>query len=158
MVRTVCTDKFSHFVVRSSQSFNHYCIHPITSFLLSGHKSKTRHQTNRNRLCLFMMLSKSLVWLILASSSHSFTVFTPRIASPPSVSSLGSTTLAPPEVISSNTTGITAWECDEDAVCVQVPACDDQICRTSLDVRIHGEWYDLSGTLRLPCAYSFKYL
>jgi len=37
------------------------------------------------------------------------------------------------------------WECDEDANCVEVPACDDEVCRTSLDVRIHGEWYDLSG-------------
>jgi acyl-lipid Delta6-acetylenase / acyl-lipid (9-3)-desaturase len=39
----------------------------------------------------------------------------------------------------------TSWQCDEDAVCVQVPACDEQACRTSLDVRIHGKWYDLSG-------------
>jgi len=37
------------------------------------------------------------------------------------------------------------WECDDEANCVEIPACDDQICRTSLDVRIHGEWYDLSG-------------
>ena len=39
------------------------------------------------------------------------------------------------------------WECDDEANCVQVPACDDEGCRTSLDVRIHGEWYDLSGEL-----------
>jgi len=39
----------------------------------------------------------------------------------------------------------TTWECDEDANCVAVPACDDQVCRTSLDVRLHGTWYDLSG-------------
>lgn len=38
-----------------------------------------------------------------------------------------------------------AWECDEDANCVQVDACDEEQCRTTLDVRIHGEWYDLSG-------------
>mmetsp|Transcript_24708 Transcript_24708/g.36640 ORF Transcript_24708/g.36640 Transcript_24708/m.36640 type:complete len:476 (+) Transcript_24708:104-1531(+) len=37
------------------------------------------------------------------------------------------------------------WECDEEANCVQVPACDEEQCRTTLDVRIHGEWYDLSG-------------
>lgn len=37
------------------------------------------------------------------------------------------------------------WECDDEANCVQVPACDNEGCRTSLDVRIHGEWYDLSG-------------
>ena len=39
----------------------------------------------------------------------------------------------------------TTWECDEDAQCVEVPACDEEECRTSLDVRIHGEWYDLTG-------------
>eukprot|EP00586_Coscinodiscus_wailesii_P014166 CAMPEP_0172506006 /NCGR_PEP_ID=MMETSP1066-20121228/191078_1 /TAXON_ID=671091 /ORGANISM="Coscinodiscus wailesii, Strain CCMP2513" /LENGTH=467 /DNA_ID=CAMNT_0013282847 /DNA_START=189 /DNA_END=1592 /DNA_ORIENTATION=+ len=39
----------------------------------------------------------------------------------------------------------TAWECDEDAKCVEVPACDEEACRTTLDVRIHGTWYDLSG-------------
>mmetsp|Transcript_12623 Transcript_12623/g.23665 ORF Transcript_12623/g.23665 Transcript_12623/m.23665 type:complete len:512 (+) Transcript_12623:3745-5280(+) len=38
-----------------------------------------------------------------------------------------------------------AWECDEDANCVQVDACDEEKCRTTLDVRIHGQWYDLSG-------------
>jgi fatty acid desaturase len=38
-----------------------------------------------------------------------------------------------------------AYDCDEDANCVIVDACDDEQCRTSLDVRIHGKWYDLSG-------------
>lgn len=38
------------------------------------------------------------------------------------------------------------WECDDELLeCVEVPACDEEKCRTSLDVRIHGEWYDLSG-------------
>lgn len=37
------------------------------------------------------------------------------------------------------------WECDEDANCVEVDPCDDNGCRTSLDIRIHGQWYDLSG-------------
>jgi acyl-lipid Delta6-acetylenase / acyl-lipid (9-3)-desaturase len=37
------------------------------------------------------------------------------------------------------------WECDDEANCVEVPACDEEQCRTSLDVRIHGTWYDLSG-------------
>ena len=37
------------------------------------------------------------------------------------------------------------WDCDDEANCVQVPACDEEVCRTSLDVRIHNEWYDLSG-------------
>jgi len=38
-----------------------------------------------------------------------------------------------------------AWECDDEANCVEVDACDENECRTTLDVRIHGEWYDLSG-------------
>lgn len=45
----------------------------------------------------------------------------------------------------SPTTAATAWLCDDEAVCVEVPACDEQVCRTSLDVRIHNKWYDLSG-------------
>jgi hypothetical protein len=40
----------------------------------------------------------------------------------------------------------TTWECDDELTkCVEVPACDEEVCRTSLDVRIHGEWYDLTG-------------
>lgn len=39
----------------------------------------------------------------------------------------------------------TAWECNEDAECVEIPACDEEVCRTSLDVRIHNTWYNLSG-------------
>jgi len=40
----------------------------------------------------------------------------------------------------------TTWECDDDLQqCVEVPACDEDGCRTTLDVRINGEWYDLSG-------------
>jgi len=37
------------------------------------------------------------------------------------------------------------WDCNEEAECVQVARCDEERCQTSLDVRIHGEWYDLSG-------------
>mmetsp|Transcript_24546 Transcript_24546/g.44061 ORF Transcript_24546/g.44061 Transcript_24546/m.44061 type:complete len:502 (+) Transcript_24546:176-1681(+) len=39
----------------------------------------------------------------------------------------------------------TAFDCNEEAECVEVPACDDEKCRTTLDVRIHNTWYDLSG-------------
>lgn len=39
----------------------------------------------------------------------------------------------------------TTWECDEEANCIQVDACDQEVCRTSLDVRIHNTWFDLSG-------------
>ena len=37
------------------------------------------------------------------------------------------------------------WDCDDAANCVEVDPCDEVKCRTSLDVRIHGQWYDLSG-------------
>jgi len=39
----------------------------------------------------------------------------------------------------------TSFDCDEEVNCVEVPACDEDGCRTSLDVRIDGTWYDLSG-------------
>jgi len=60
---------------------------------------------------------------------------------------LKSTTLEPETKtpVLSNTTGLSSWQCDEEAVCVEVPACDEEQCRTSLDVRIHDTWYDLSG-------------
>lgn len=51
-------------------------------------------------------------------------------------------------VVTEDVNGISdpkAWECDEEANCVQIDACDEEQCRTTLDVRIHGEWYDLSG-------------
>ena len=62
-----------------------------------------------------------------------------------------SNTLESPPTISNNTSSIIeplagTWECNEEAECVQVPECNDEECRTSLDVRIHGEWYDLTGT------------
>jgi len=45
----------------------------------------------------------------------------------------------------SNNTGLASWDCDEEATCEEVAACDEVKCRTSLDVRIHDTWYDLSG-------------
>ena len=48
-----------------------------------------------------------------------------------------------------------SWKCNDDAECERVPECDDNGCRTSLDVRIHGEWYDLTGTFSvLHCVAS----
>jgi len=38
-----------------------------------------------------------------------------------------------------------AWDCDDEINCKEVPKCDKEKCRTTLDVRIHGEWFDLSG-------------
>ena len=44
-----------------------------------------------------------------------------------------------------------SWECNDNADCKEVPECDEKglSCKTSLDVRIHGDWYDLTGTLRV---------
>eukprot|EP00543_Licmophora_paradoxa_P010954 CAMPEP_0202476512 /NCGR_PEP_ID=MMETSP1360-20130828/93461_1 /ASSEMBLY_ACC=CAM_ASM_000848 /TAXON_ID=515479 /ORGANISM="Licmophora paradoxa, Strain CCMP2313" /LENGTH=375 /DNA_ID=CAMNT_0049103723 /DNA_START=172 /DNA_END=1296 /DNA_ORIENTATION=+ len=55
------------------------------------------------------------------------------------------TSLNPPSTSTTTTTTPSAYDCDENANCVEVDACDEQSCRTSLDVRIHGTWYDLSG-------------
>lgn len=52
---------------------------------------------------------------------------------------------APAPTVDDGSAAPTAWECDEEAACLEVPACDEAECRTTLDVRIHGTWYDLSG-------------
>ena len=61
-------------------------------------------------------------------------------------SALKATTLDPSTLVNGGAVAPAGWECDAEANCVEVPACNDQVCRTSLDVRIHGQWYDLSGT------------
>uniref|UniRef100_A0A7S1YLP1 Cytochrome b5 heme-binding domain-containing protein n=1 Tax=Grammatophora oceanica TaxID=210454 RepID=A0A7S1YLP1_9STRA len=56
------------------------------------------------------------------------------------------TTLEPPTKVNGDATKeAVGWDCDDEANCVQVDPCNEESCRTSLDVRIHGEWYDLSG-------------
>eukprot|EP00816_Leptocylindrus_hargravesii_P001428 CAMPEP_0196819702 /NCGR_PEP_ID=MMETSP1362-20130617/71801_1 /TAXON_ID=163516 /ORGANISM="Leptocylindrus danicus, Strain CCMP1856" /LENGTH=500 /DNA_ID=CAMNT_0042198283 /DNA_START=23 /DNA_END=1525 /DNA_ORIENTATION=- len=48
--------------------------------------------------------------------------------------------------VSPNRSEPTTWECDDDLTeCKEVPACNEVECRTSLDVRIHDTWYDLTG-------------
>lgn len=76
-----------------------------------------------------------------ASTAHAF-VPQQILVSRTMVTSLRSATLETPPAATEEPT---TWECDDDAQCVEVPACDEEACRTSLDVRIHGEWYDLSG-------------
>ena len=89
--------------------------------------------------------SASRCFLLAAIAAYNVDAFAPtRLAtqrSLPSVKPFRASTLEP----TSTTTGPTTWECDEDAQCVEVPACNEEECRTSLDVRIHGDWYDLSG-------------
>jgi acyl-lipid Delta6-acetylenase / acyl-lipid (9-3)-desaturase len=77
-----------------------------------------------------------------------------RLSASSATTALWSTIAPPPPRVANGTSTAgsstssdqpTAWECDEDAQCVLVPACDEEVCRTSLDVRIHNKWYDLSG-------------
>lgn len=75
-------------------------------------------------------------------------------------SSLKATTLNPNGSVNGVKSGekATSWDCDNEANCVEVPACDETQCRTSLDVRIHGNWYDLSGTCVFPPTRYYIYI
>lgn len=77
------------------------------------------------------------------SASASASASTTRIAS--SITANGDTSVSTSVGTSTNLDPSKAWDCDDEANCVLIEACDEQICRTTLDVRIHGEWYDLSG-------------
>lgn len=105
-----------------------------------------------------MFTSKAITSLLLVAGTQAFTAPSPKlnnhhfqIRSSTSSSRFMASTLEPPSTTTSTTAGSAesmnpkAWDCDEDVNCVQVDACDEEICRTSLDIRIHGEWYDLSG-------------
>lgn len=85
--------------------------------------------------------------IVALSISAQCSAFTTPHASRTSVSRFQSSVAADIPVTNGKVKDIenVAWDCDEDANCVQVEACDDKECRTSLDVRIHGTWYDLSG-------------
>lgn len=96
-------------------------------------------------------------FLALASGAMSACAFSPP-SSRATTSAKNMVATAPPPVTGSSvgadgdsTVAPMGWECDEEANCVMVPACDEEGCRTSLDVRIHGDWYDLSG----ECARTF---
>eukprot|EP00566_Odontella_aurita_P009264 CAMPEP_0113540876 /NCGR_PEP_ID=MMETSP0015_2-20120614/8718_1 /TAXON_ID=2838 /ORGANISM="Odontella" /LENGTH=505 /DNA_ID=CAMNT_0000440717 /DNA_START=291 /DNA_END=1808 /DNA_ORIENTATION=- /assembly_acc=CAM_ASM_000160 len=77
-----------------------------------------------------------------------FAPLRPSAARAPTALSVGAA-VEPPKVngeVTANGDGVPmGWDCDDEANCAEVPACDEVVCRTSLDVRIHGEWYDLSG-------------
>jgi len=98
-----------------------------------------------------MKISKHAIISIAASSvSYSITAFTTIPRSSPNLArrSLNPLSIATtPDVINGKSTEEpTSWECDDDLTeCKEVPACDETQCRTSLDVRIHGNWFDLSG-------------
>jgi len=93
------------------------------------------------------MKSFACVCLLLAGPSLALVPpSTTRIPVSTSSSRLHATVVRDSDtMINGDTSSPQAWDCDEDANCVQVPACDEEQCRTSLDVRIHDKWYDLSG-------------
>mmetsp|Transcript_15741 Transcript_15741/g.22386 ORF Transcript_15741/g.22386 Transcript_15741/m.22386 type:complete len:288 (-) Transcript_15741:892-1755(-) len=96
----------------------------------------------------FGKLSVLLALILKHGYVHSFTAPHRRSASLGPLRSVSTVDTTSNEISTNNLSIASepkAWECDEDANCVLVDACDDDKCRTSLDVRIHGQWYDLSG-------------
>lgn len=100
-----------------------------------------------------MMLQNALMGLALLgpASISGFSTPSQRMAMPRASSARFSTVLETPTNGATMTDNAssekmpTAYDCNEEAECVIVPVCDDQECRTTLDVRIHSDWYDLSG-------------
>jgi hypothetical protein len=103
-----------------------------------------------NYLLMTMILSGTRnFWLLVAvgvGSSHAFAP-TQRatLARATTLKPIKAATLEPITTSTNGEAAPTTWDCDEEAECVEVPACDEEVCRTSLDVRIHGDWYDLTG-------------
>ena len=95
---------------------------------------------------LATMICNSLFVFVLLAGFASTDAFVPTRLTTSMVQKslskpLGAATMEP-----TTTDEPTTWECDDDLTeCREVPACDEEQCRTSLDVRIHGEWYDLTG-------------
>lgn len=101
----------------------------------------------RQRVSIIAIMKPSRAVLVycfflISSSTVVLAIQSPR---PQAGTHLKAAVLESPVINAEALTGPTTWECDEDINCVEVPACDEQVCRTSLDVRIHGNWYDLSG-------------
>jgi len=94
-----------------------------------------------------MMLTRALVGIALVGSASAFTTPHQRIIATPSITSRFSSVVEAPTTNGATTKDEmpTAFECNEEAECVEVPVCDEKECRTTLDVRIHNIWYDLSG-------------
>jgi hypothetical protein len=95
-----------------------------------------------------MMIGNNLpAFLLLAMASTSTNAFVPaRFANLQRSATLNPIKAATLEPLTVGKDEPTTWECDDDLTeCKEVLACDEEVCRTSLDVRIHGDWYDLSG-------------
>jgi hypothetical protein len=94
------------------------------------------------------MMGKLNAMAFLAVTGSTLAFVPHRLLSSRSMATLmPAATLEPKTMNSTSTTSMapTTWDCDEEAQCLEVPACDEEKCRTSLDVRIHGEWFDLTG-------------
>lgn len=90
--------------------------------------------------------SQALAAVLLWSSVYAFSVPSPNTRTASVTNTRLFSTAALPKVVNGETMEEpTAWDCDEEANCKVVPACDEEQCRTSLDIRIHNTWYDLSG-------------
>jgi hypothetical protein len=98
-----------------------------------------------------MMFNRSTAWLLLLVSGSSVDAFTPsKLAGIRSTvsSPLRSTTLKPEvngAAAAAASAESTTFYCDEDVQRLEVPVGDEETRRTTLDVRINGEWYDLTG-------------
>ena len=109
--------------------------------LSENHFDRRNMNYRRATLAVFLAVSGNGI-----SSVGAFSPPSSRAAAAPTQKNMVAT--APPMPGTANGSSSEAplgWECDDEANCVQVPACDEEGCRTSLDVRIHNEWYDLSG-------------
>lgn len=126
----------------------------------------------RSRLMNTMLLTSALYYMVLLSADsvhgfHSSVVCRRAAALQTNQQNLLQYMSATAEIvetippvnqqISSSSSDVPmGWECNEEAECVQIPACDEERCQTSLDVRIHNTWYDLSGMS--PTTYLFLFL
>jgi len=98
-----------------------------------------------------MMLQNALMGIALVgpASISAFSSPTQRMALPRVSTARFSTVVESPvngaSVAGSEIEMPTAYDCNEEAECVIIEPCDEVECRTTLDVRMHGDWYDLSG-------------
>lgn len=102
-----------------------------------------------NTVVVIMRVVQVVLSLWLTVCHNAFQTPLPLLAASSSSRRLQASTLSDPETTTtSSSSSTTGWDCDDEANCVAVDACDEEQCRTSLDVRIHGQWYDLSGWRR----------
>ena len=126
-------------------SLLHFFSKDTSQFDGESTENRKRHRRTQPRM-------KCVTAFTLAGSVAAFTSPGIRSSTPNLISStarhssvLEAPTASTETVEATGEDAPTAWECNEEAECVEVPACDEEDCRTTLDVRIHSKWYDLSG-------------